>query len=503
MNDLVFVMCNLKLNNNQVKKQADGFGVEDDLSSDDDWITEGEKHSNIDLLGAIDIATRRKNDNEDESDEEEIPNDAEMESQNACKSIINTLAGALYKVFYASPDEARKEIHQTCFDYLSLGVSLGQFRLRCPGCPKVHVAFEFRVDPLLSIVCFWLLVSTSQFLPQTGWNALTSVTFTAFQLRSPPVAENSVAFEFRVILLEHHHTSFRKRRKRFDSSRVSRYSDFDATGCRNSDAFEFRVDPYLSMYASANLFYITLPSANGETLETSVSYRGHCRLQSDAPIAEIQLPLNFGLIPLEHFRGIPTFDCPGCPNSVASLKFGCGCPSWSIVCFCYLFLTSHFPYRNTAKHFDSVSSRGIPPSMPRLPKFTKGFDSVSFAGHSDLDFLGCRNSVDIRVRLSAAFRLRMPRIAEIQLPLEFRVILMLEHVAFEFSGDPLLSMYAPMQLVTTYTLPVIPLEACMLLPNLFYITLAPPQTAKRFDSVSFTAFRLRFPDGAEKIFSCL
>jgi len=80
MNDLVFVMCNLKLNNNQVKKQADDFGVEDDLSSYDDWITEGEKHLNIDLLGAIDSATRRKNDKEDESDEEEIPNDVEMES---------------------------------------------------------------------------------------------------------------------------------------------------------------------------------------------------------------------------------------------------------------------------------------------------------------------------------------------------------------------------------------------------------------------------------------
>jgi hypothetical protein len=80
MNDLVFVMCNLKLNDNRVKKQADDFGVEDDLSSDDDWITEGEKHSNFDLLGAIDSATRRQNGNEDESDEEEIPNDAEMES---------------------------------------------------------------------------------------------------------------------------------------------------------------------------------------------------------------------------------------------------------------------------------------------------------------------------------------------------------------------------------------------------------------------------------------
>ena len=51
MNDLVFIMCNLKLNNNQVKKQADDFGVEDDLLSYNDWITEEEKHSNIDLLG--------------------------------------------------------------------------------------------------------------------------------------------------------------------------------------------------------------------------------------------------------------------------------------------------------------------------------------------------------------------------------------------------------------------------------------------------------------------
>jgi hypothetical protein len=52
MNDLVFIMCNLKLNNNQVKKQADDFGVKDDLPSYDDWMTDGEKHSNIDLLGA-------------------------------------------------------------------------------------------------------------------------------------------------------------------------------------------------------------------------------------------------------------------------------------------------------------------------------------------------------------------------------------------------------------------------------------------------------------------
>jgi len=80
MNDLVFVMYNMKLNDNQVKKQADDFGVVDDFSSDDDWITKGEKHSNFDLLGAIDSATWRKNGKEDESDEEEIPNDAEIES---------------------------------------------------------------------------------------------------------------------------------------------------------------------------------------------------------------------------------------------------------------------------------------------------------------------------------------------------------------------------------------------------------------------------------------
>ena len=80
MNDLVFVICNLKLNNNQVKKQAEDFGVENDLLFDDDWITEEEKHSNIDFLGAINSATWRKNDNKDENVEEEIPNDAGMES---------------------------------------------------------------------------------------------------------------------------------------------------------------------------------------------------------------------------------------------------------------------------------------------------------------------------------------------------------------------------------------------------------------------------------------
>lgn len=36
-------------------------------------------------------------------------------------STINTLAGALYRVFCASPDPARKEMRDACFDYLSLG----------------------------------------------------------------------------------------------------------------------------------------------------------------------------------------------------------------------------------------------------------------------------------------------------------------------------------------------------------------------------------------------
>jgi squalene monooxygenase len=36
-------------------------------------------------------------------------------------STINTLAGALYKVFSASPDPARNEMRQACFEYLSLG----------------------------------------------------------------------------------------------------------------------------------------------------------------------------------------------------------------------------------------------------------------------------------------------------------------------------------------------------------------------------------------------
>ncbi|KAH1082505.1 hypothetical protein J1N35_022266 [Gossypium stocksii] len=36
-------------------------------------------------------------------------------------STINTLAGALYEVFSASPDQAGSKMREACFDYLSLG----------------------------------------------------------------------------------------------------------------------------------------------------------------------------------------------------------------------------------------------------------------------------------------------------------------------------------------------------------------------------------------------
>jgi len=41
--------------------------------------------------------------------------------QQPVASTINTLADALYKVFLASSDEARTEMREACFDYLSLG----------------------------------------------------------------------------------------------------------------------------------------------------------------------------------------------------------------------------------------------------------------------------------------------------------------------------------------------------------------------------------------------
>ncbi|KAF3970269.1 hypothetical protein ACB098_07G079700 [Castanea mollissima] len=61
-------------------------------------------------------------------------------------STINTLAGALYKVFCASPDPARKEMRQACFDYLSLGgvCSTGPVSLLSGLNPRpFHLVFHF------------------------------------------------------------------------------------------------------------------------------------------------------------------------------------------------------------------------------------------------------------------------------------------------------------------------------------------------------------------------
>ncbi|MCL7045736.1 hypothetical protein MKW94_030502 [Papaver nudicaule] len=65
-------------------------------------------------------------------------------------STINTLAGALYKVFCASPDRARKEMREACFDYLSLGGL----------CAEGPVALLSGLNPRpLSLVCHFFGVA--------------------------------------------------------------------------------------------------------------------------------------------------------------------------------------------------------------------------------------------------------------------------------------------------------------------------------------------------------
>ncbi|PIA44270.1 hypothetical protein AQUCO_01700103v1 [Aquilegia coerulea] len=65
-------------------------------------------------------------------------------------STINTLAGALYKVFCASSDQARKEMRQACFDYLSLG----------GVCSSGPVALLSGLNPRpLSLVCHFFAVA--------------------------------------------------------------------------------------------------------------------------------------------------------------------------------------------------------------------------------------------------------------------------------------------------------------------------------------------------------
>lgn len=80
--NLASVMCNMKLNNNQLKMQASDLGVVlDDLSFDNDLIIQGKNmifHRTFYLLGVINSATRIKNDKEDESDEEKISNNTKM-----------------------------------------------------------------------------------------------------------------------------------------------------------------------------------------------------------------------------------------------------------------------------------------------------------------------------------------------------------------------------------------------------------------------------------------
>ncbi|KAI3972699.1 hypothetical protein MKX01_019357 [Papaver californicum] len=65
-------------------------------------------------------------------------------------STINTLAGALYKVFCASPDPSRKEMREACFDYLSLG----------GVCAEGPVALLSGLNPRpLSLVCHFFAVA--------------------------------------------------------------------------------------------------------------------------------------------------------------------------------------------------------------------------------------------------------------------------------------------------------------------------------------------------------
>ncbi|KAJ6874437.1 hypothetical protein NC652_034197 [Populus alba x Populus x berolinensis] len=70
-------------------------------------------------------------------------------------------------------------------------VSFAAFRLRCPGC-RNSVAFEFRVIPLEHV--YSATCSTSYFLPQTA-KRFDSVSFAAFRLRCP-VAEIQLPLNF-------------------------------------------------------------------------------------------------------------------------------------------------------------------------------------------------------------------------------------------------------------------------------------------------------------------
>ena len=118
--------------------------------------------------------------------------------------------------------------------------------------------------------------STSHFLPQTA-KRFHSVSFEAFRLQCSG-CRNSVAFEYRVIPLEHvcfcylfYITLSSQTAKRFDSVSFAAFP-LQCPGCRNSVAFEFRVI-HLEHVCFCYLFYITLSSANDETLSLG-EFRG-------------------------------------------------------------------------------------------------------------------------------------------------------------------------------------------------------------------------------------
>ncbi|KAK6945906.1 Squalene epoxidase [Dillenia turbinata] len=84
-------------------------------------------------------------------------------------STINILAGALYKVFCATTDEARREMQQACFDYLGLGgnFSVGPLSILCGLNPSpTHLVLHFFAVAIYGVgrlilpfplpKCFWI-----------------------------------------------------------------------------------------------------------------------------------------------------------------------------------------------------------------------------------------------------------------------------------------------------------------------------------------------------------
>ncbi|KAJ6980632.1 LRR receptor-like serine/threonine-protein kinase [Populus alba x Populus x berolinensis] len=182
---------------------------------------------------------------------------------------------------------------------LPLNFGFATFRLRCPVC-RNSVAFEFRVIPLEHVIfaAFRLRCPAKRF---------DSLSFAAFRLRCRR-CRNSVAFEFLVIPLEH----FRAFRLR-------------CPGCRNSVAFEFRVIP-VEHVCFCYLFYITLPSGKRRNALTRMYAYATCSTSHFLP----QRRNAFDSLSFAAFR----LRCPGFRNSVA---FEFRVIPLEHVCFYYLF----------------------------------------------------------------------------------------------------------------------------------------------------------------------